>query len=105
LLTAIVISQRVGVIKPHRAIFDAARAELGEPRPEAILHVGDDWAADVIGAADAGWRTGWVRSRPPDTPLPTSEPDGSRSPDLELAMVTEVDRHLDPAPAMATPRP
>jgi FMN phosphatase YigB (HAD superfamily) len=93
------------VIKPHRAIFDAARTALGEPLPRAILHVGDDWAADVIGAADAGWRTAWIRERPPDTPLPTSEPDGSPRADVELAAVTDVDRHLEPSAAAATSRP
>jgi HAD superfamily hydrolase (TIGR01509 family) len=77
-LVAIVVSQRVGVIKPHPAIFEAARAALGNPAPAAILHVGDDWAADVVGAADAGWRTAWVTVRPADTPLPTSDPDPTR---------------------------
>jgi len=103
-LAAIVVSQRVGVIKPHRAIFDAARAQLGDPSPEAILHVGDDWAADVAGAADVGWRTAWVVEHPPDTPLPTSEPDGIRRADLELERVTELDGHLESA-AAATSRP
>ena len=36
------------------AIFDAARTALGDPSPASILHVGDDWAADVVGAA-GGW--------------------------------------------------
>ena len=63
-LTAIVVSQRIGVIKPHAAIFAAARSALGDPEPQAILHVGDDWAADVVGAAAAGWKTAWVRDRP-----------------------------------------
>ena len=46
--------QRVGTIKPHPAIFAAAREALGSPPPGAILHVGDDWAADVVGAKRAG---------------------------------------------------
>lgn len=86
-LRAIVVSQRVGTIKPHPAIFRAAEEELGFGRtggatqaPGAatgrapILHVGDDWAADVVGAARAGWRTAYLRERQGDTPLPTSEP-------------------------------
>jgi HAD superfamily hydrolase (TIGR01509 family) len=100
-LVAIVVSQRVGVIKPHRAIFEAARAALGNPAPAAILHVGDDWAADVAGAADAGWRTAWVTERPADTPLPTSDPDPTRCADLELPGVTDLEAHLE-APAAAT---
>jgi FMN phosphatase YigB (HAD superfamily) len=75
-LRAIVVSQRVGTIKPHPSIFAAARAELGfaPGSPASILHIGDDWAADVVGAARAGWRTAYLRDRQGDTPLPTSEP-------------------------------
>lgn len=89
-LTAIVVSQRVGTIKPHPAIFEAARVALGSPRPERILHVGDDWAADVVGALDAGWRAGWLRNRPGDSPLPSSERDPTRSADLELDELAEL---------------
>lgn len=79
-LRAIVVSQRVGTIKPHPAIFRAAeealglpRAAAGEARAPAILHVGDDWAADIVGASEAGWRTAYLRDRQHDTPLPTSQ--------------------------------
>jgi HAD superfamily hydrolase (TIGR01509 family) len=98
-LTAIVVSQRVGVIKPHPAIFAAARAALDDPAPGAILHVGDDWAADIVGAAAVGWRTAWIRERPADTPLPTSEPNGDVTADLELATVSELAARLAPAAA------
>ncbi len=100
-LRAIVVSQRVGTIKPQRAIFEAARAALGGPDPVAILHVGDDWAADVVGAGAAGWRTAWVRTRPESTPLPTSERDGSVDPDLEIATVAELETRLGPPPRRA----
>jgi len=93
-LRAIVVSQRVGVIKPHPAIFAAARSALGEPEPASILHVGDDWAADVAGAAAAGWRTAWVSERPADTPLPTSEPDRTVEADLELGAIADLERRL-----------
>ncbi len=100
-LRAIVVSQRVGTIKPHPAIFAAARSALGDPAPAAILHVGDDWAADVVGAAGAGWRTAWVTSRPDESPLPSSERSGTIEPDLELASVGEVERHLERGRALA----
>ena len=93
-LTAIVVSQRIGVIKPHAAIFAAARSALGDPEPQAILHVGDDWAADVVGAAAAGWKTAWVRDRPADSPLPSSEPNDDVRADLELATVTDLPARL-----------
>jgi len=102
-LRAIVVSQRVGTIKPHRAIFEAARSALGWPEPGTILHVGDDWAADVVGAATAGWRTAWLALPPDESPLPTSASDGSLTPDLELASLDELEGHL--GRATAAPRP
>jgi HAD superfamily hydrolase (TIGR01509 family) len=100
-LSAIVVSERVGVIKPHPAIFAAAAVALGDPPPARILHVGDDWAADVAGAAAVGWRTAWISERPRDTPLPTSVPNETDSADLVLASVTDLERHLeDPAVAV-----
>jgi FMN phosphatase YigB (HAD superfamily) len=87
---AIVVSQRVGVIKPHPEIFAAARQALGNPPADAILHVGDDWAADVVGAARAGCRVAYVNRRPADSPLPSSERDDSVEPDLEIASIAEL---------------
>lgn len=97
-LCAVVVSQRVGTIKPHPAIFRAAEAALwmGE-RPAAILHVGDDWAADVVGARGAGWRVAYLLDRQADTPLPTSEPrdsvlDGAPvRADLEIDELSDLD--------------
>jgi len=93
-LVAVVVSQRVGTIKPHPAIFAAARDALGNPPPAAILHVGDDWAADVVGATRAGWRVAYLASRPGDSPLPGSDRDGSATPDLELATLADLEPGL-----------
>jgi HAD superfamily hydrolase (TIGR01509 family) len=89
-LRAIVVSQRVGAIKPHPAIFEAAREALGSPRPAAILHVGDDWAADIVGASRAGWRAAYVTGRPADSPLPASERGGDVRPDLEIGSIADL---------------
>ncbi len=89
-LAAIVVSQRVGTIKPHPAIFAAAQEALGGPPPDRILHVGDDWAADVVGAKRAGWRAAWLASRPEDSPLPGSERDESVEADAVVASISEV---------------
>jgi FMN phosphatase YigB (HAD superfamily) len=104
-LRAIVVSQRVGVIKPHPTIFRAAETALGLPRGGSILHVGDDWAADVVGASRAGWRTAYLRGRQDDTPLPTSQRgdagDGGAAvmADLEIDELAE----LDPLVELAAP--
>ena len=93
-LRAIVVSQRVGTIKPHPAIFAAARSALGDPPPESILHVGDDWAADVVGAVAAGWQVAWVRSRPADSPLPSSVPDRTIEPTIVVDTVIDLEPAL-----------
>jgi HAD superfamily hydrolase (TIGR01509 family) len=93
-LTAVVVSQRVGVIKPHPGIFAAAVAALGTPDPGTILHVGDDWAADVVGAKRAGWRAAWLASRPDDSPLPGSARDDSVEADLVLGSLDDLEAGL-----------
>jgi FMN phosphatase YigB (HAD superfamily) len=90
-LTAIVVSQRVGTIKPHPAIFTAARQALGDPPADRILHAGDDWAADVVGAKRAGWRAAWLSTRPADSPLPGSDRDASVEADAELRSLDELE--------------
>jgi len=91
-LRSVVVSQRVGTIKPHPSIFRAAEVALGlEERGEHILHVGDDWAADVVGAARAGWRTAYLRDRQQDTPLPTSEPGDERIADAPVVADLVID--------------
>jgi FMN hydrolase / 5-amino-6-(5-phospho-D-ribitylamino)uracil phosphatase len=89
-LTAVVVSQRVGTIKPHPAIFAAALEALGGPAADRVLHVGDDWAADVVGAKRAGWRAAYLDARPHDSPLPGSFRDATVVPDLELARLDEL---------------
>lgn len=89
---AVVVSQRVGTIKPRRAIFRAAEEALGlspEWRPR-ILHVGDDWLADVVGAHRAGWRAAFLTARPEDSPLPGSSRGPGRPADLEVGSLEEL---------------
>ncbi|MDQ2964717.1 MAG: HAD family hydrolase, partial [Chloroflexota bacterium] len=104
-LRAVVVSQRVGTIKPHPAIFAAALEALGGPRPNQVLHVGDDWAADVVGAKRAGWRTAFLDARAGDSPLPGSVRDGEVMPDVEIATLDELEPALAPiSPARARGR-
>ncbi|TAK00323.1 MAG: HAD family hydrolase [Chloroflexota bacterium] len=95
-LAGIFVSQRIGAIKPHPAIFAFAAQHLAVP-PREILHVGDDWAADVVGASAAGWRVAWLRGAQVDTPLPTSSRTSGPDPDLELDRLTDLaSRIADP---------
>jgi putative hydrolase of the HAD superfamily len=86
---AIVVSQRVGAIKPALEIFAVAADALGTAG-ERILHVGDDWQADVVGAKRAGWLAAYLRDRQGDSPLPSSAPDDSVRADLVIDRLAEL---------------
>ncbi|MDW8308017.1 MAG: HAD-IA family hydrolase [Verrucomicrobiales bacterium] len=49
----IVVSCEVGVLKPERPIFEAALSALDLPAA-TVVHVGDDFESDVVGARAAG---------------------------------------------------
>jgi putative hydrolase of the HAD superfamily len=51
----VTISTQVGAAKPQREIFQAAWHAQGQPEPP-LWHIGDSWAADVLGARAMGWR-------------------------------------------------
>jgi len=58
LFPVIIDSGRVGIDKPDRRIFELAAEHLGEKTSE-LIHVGDSWEADVMGAVGAGARAIW----------------------------------------------
>jgi HAD superfamily hydrolase (TIGR01509 family) len=92
-LKAIVVSQRVGAIKPDPRMFAATEAALGM-EPGVILHVGDDWTADIVGARRAGWLAAYLTSRPADSPLPASTPNDEVQPDLVLDRLADLEAFL-----------
>jgi len=59
----IVISEEVGVMKPHPKIFDHSTALVGVERNE-ILYVGDSLSSDVIGGKAADWKVAWFTENP-----------------------------------------
>ena len=77
----------------------AAAADQLDVPPEAILHVGDDWAADIVGAKTAGWRAAYLRAPRGASPLPESEPDDRVTADLELDDLIDLERALEEARA------
>lgn len=96
-LHGIYVSQRIGTIKPNPAIFAHAAAAMGVPG-RVILHVGDDWNADVEGALGAGWRAAYLVDHRLDTPLPTSARVPGRRPDLELRRLHDLADSLGDPP-------
>ena len=55
----VVISEDIGVAKPHPGIFEAACEAVGAS-PSACVHVGDRLDADALGARDAGLTGVWL---------------------------------------------
>ena len=68
----LVVSEEAGVSKPDPRIFEIALERLGCSAGDVVM-VGDSWAADVIGACDAGIRAIWFN------PLGKPAPDPSAS--------------------------
>jgi putative hydrolase of the HAD superfamily len=56
----VILSAVVGWEKPHRCIFESALARVGIPANE-VLHVGDSYQQDVIGAQQVGMYAVWLR--------------------------------------------
>ena len=61
MVSQIVISEEVGVMKPHPKIFDYSTQLIGIDRSE-ILYVGDSLTSDVEGGKAAGWKVAWYTS-------------------------------------------
>jgi FMN phosphatase YigB (HAD superfamily) len=61
-LDVVVISEDVGVRKPRPEIFEEALRQLGTSAAETV-HVGDNLAADVGGAAAVDMRAVWITRR------------------------------------------
>jgi putative hydrolase of the HAD superfamily len=58
--TTTVSAREFGIGKPDPRIFHEACRRL-EVQPHEVLHIGDDWALDVVGAHGAGLHSAWVR--------------------------------------------
>ena len=85
---AVVISEDVGLRKPHAGIFEVVVDRLGVT-PEKTLHVGDNLEADVAGAHSLGMQTAWLtrRVKQPETKLAAYEGD---RPTFELEDISEI---------------
>lgn len=62
-VTFLVSPEHAGAAKPARAIFDAALRLFPDSVERAhVVHVGDHYEYDVVGAKNAGLRTIWVNA-------------------------------------------
>ena len=56
----LVISEQVGIAKPHLGIFEHAFSLMGNPAREQVLMVGDNPDSDILGGINAGLDTCWL---------------------------------------------
>lgn len=59
LVDALITSEEVGVLKPNPQIYEVALRRLHATPAETVM-VGDNWQADVVGAAAVGIRPLWL---------------------------------------------
>lgn len=59
----VVISEQVGVAKPHIDIFTHALELMGNPAPDKVLMIGDNLNSDIIGGLNAGMDTCWLNRK------------------------------------------
>jgi 2-haloacid dehalogenase len=76
----IIISEEIGVAKPHAAFFEVASARTGHPPKSDVLLIGDSLTSDIRGGVDYGLDTCWYN------PAGEPRPEG-------LAITYEI-RHL-----------
>jgi putative hydrolase of the HAD superfamily len=92
-LHSLVISEDVGIRKPHPGIFEAILKEL-DVVPEETLHVGDNLTADVIGASGLGIRTVWITRRIAD-PAGALDQHQGPAPDWQIRDLAELESLID----------
>ncbi|MCA3777566.1 MAG: HAD-IA family hydrolase [Burkholderia sp.] len=80
-----------GFAKPEPEIFHAAADALGV-RPAELLHVGDDFHLDIVGALNAGLQAAWVVRDP--RPEDTHAPQQAATPHLTLRDLSMLCRAL-----------
>ena len=92
-LDAIVVSDVRGIRKPRPEIFEETLEAVGATREET-LHVGDNLAADVGGAAALGIRTVWLTRRVREPADRLRKWDGP-APDFQFRDLTELEPLLE----------
>lgn len=88
-LHAIVVSEAVGVRKPHELIMRQALGRLELPAGDVVF-VGDTFAEDVLGAQHAGIDVAWIDRDG------TGVPAGQTAPTWVLRRLEELPAALDP---------
>ena len=92
---AVVISEDVGLRKPHAGIFEVVVDQLGVT-PANTLHVGDNLEADVAGAHSLGMQSAWLTRRVKEPATKLAAYEGDR-PTFELDDISEILALIEPS--------
>ncbi len=86
---ALIVSEHIGVAKPHPAIFEAALGQLECAASEAVM-IGDSWEVDILGAHQAGIRAIWLNryGQPCPNPALAAEVHSLKPIDTILKIIT-----------------
>ncbi|CAB0151460.1 Pyrimidine 5'-nucleotidase YjjG [Pseudidiomarina piscicola] len=71
LIDVLIISEQVGVAKPHPSIFEHALQRMQQPHRERVLMTGDNPHSDVLGAQQSGLHSCWLNPKGEHYPLAT----------------------------------
>ncbi|MFI4956794.1 MAG: pyrimidine 5'-nucleotidase [Gammaproteobacteria bacterium] len=83
----LVISEEVGVAKPHPDIFEHALTLMGNPPREHVLMVGDNPDSDILGGINAGFDTCWLNTHRRSVPA-------GITPKYEVSSLEDLERLL-----------
>lgn len=83
----VILSEEVGISKPHKEIFDRALSMTHTRRDEAVM-IGDSWDADILGAQNAKLPSIWFN------------PNKHSIPDVELRYPVQVASNLSEVPTL-----
>ena len=85
----LVVSEEVGVAKPHRDIFDHALLMMGQPEREQVLMVGDNPDSDILGGLNAGLHTCWLN-------VDNRAPPAGITPHFQVSSLQQLEKLLIP---------
>jgi len=63
LFDAITVSEEIGVAKPKPAFFDDTFRQLGQPKIDDVLVIGDNLTSDILGGINIGADTAWFNAK------------------------------------------
>jgi 2-haloacid dehalogenase len=83
----VVVSDEIGVAKPHSGFFDYVHRAMGTPEPDRVLVVGDSLHSDIQGGNAFGHHTCWYNPdrKANDTPY---------RPTYEIRALADLKNHL-----------